>query len=271
MGGFLGVLKEKGYSNLFGVDKNWRYSNCVSSSINVILGDALHLPYYDGTMDCIVMDQVLEHLADPLAAVQEAYRVLKDDGVLCIGVPDAEKYFNHELFPFYWLVMREHLQHFSFHSLEKLAGRSGFIIEHLTKKDTPMMSDKMVLPDMITVFRKAKPMFTKLLFGMENNFTQLKELKKKFATLAKNKLPVFCWGIGREFMFLFEEAGLKKCNIQGLVDSNQQKQTLTIKGMSITDPSTLINVPKDAVILVTAFAHKNEIETKLKEWGLRAQ
>ena len=52
-----------------------------------IYGDALRLPIGSGSVNTILLTQVLEHLTDPGAAIREAYRVLADDGVLVITAP----------------------------------------------------------------------------------------------------------------------------------------------------------------------------------------
>lgn len=39
------------------------------------------LPYADGTFDCVVSNQVFEHVADYAGTIRECRRVLKDDGV----------------------------------------------------------------------------------------------------------------------------------------------------------------------------------------------
>jgi SAM-dependent methyltransferase len=43
--------------------------------------DLLDLPFSAESFDAVISDQVLEHLADPRRAMQEAYRVLRPDGL----------------------------------------------------------------------------------------------------------------------------------------------------------------------------------------------
>ena len=50
------------------------------------------LPFADRSFDLIVCSDILEHLLEPLAVLKDAMRVLRDDGVIVISVP------NH----FYW-------------------------------------------------------------------------------------------------------------------------------------------------------------------------
>jgi len=55
--------------------------------IRVLEGDATALPFEDGSADAVVMLDVLEHLPDPRAALAEARRVLRRDGVVVVSVP----------------------------------------------------------------------------------------------------------------------------------------------------------------------------------------
>ena len=50
-------------------------------------GDATRLPFADGTFDCIVTSEVLEHIQNDVAAISELHRVLKPGGTLGVTVP----------------------------------------------------------------------------------------------------------------------------------------------------------------------------------------
>lgn len=49
--------------------------------------DALRLPFADDSFDAVICSEVLEHLADYRAALAEASRVLRPEGLLCVSVP----------------------------------------------------------------------------------------------------------------------------------------------------------------------------------------
>lgn len=53
------------------------------------VGDALQLPFADASFDRIICSEVLEHIPDHRAALQEIIRVLKPGGHLAISVPRA--------------------------------------------------------------------------------------------------------------------------------------------------------------------------------------
>jgi len=53
----------------------------------VQIGDALNLPYRNGTFDRIICSEVMEHVASDETACRELARVLKKDGRIAITVP----------------------------------------------------------------------------------------------------------------------------------------------------------------------------------------
>lgn len=71
-----------------------------------------HLPYADNTFDAVILSEILEHIDDDVAALREAYRVLKPGGVVAITVPHAN-------YPFWWdpinktleTLFKTHIQH----------------------------------------------------------------------------------------------------------------------------------------------------------------
>ncbi len=52
-----------------------------------VVGDALALPYADGTFDVVIASEILEHVPTDDAAIVELVRVLKVGGTLAVTVP----------------------------------------------------------------------------------------------------------------------------------------------------------------------------------------
>jgi len=52
-----------------------------------VQGDALRLPFPDGTFDRVIASEVLEHIPDDSAAMRELARVLRPGGSMAVTVP----------------------------------------------------------------------------------------------------------------------------------------------------------------------------------------
>jgi SAM-dependent methyltransferase len=60
---------------------------------NVVLGDVdARLPFDDASFDGVVLKDLLEHVADPVAVVLEARRVLRPGGLAFASSPDAQRW-----------------------------------------------------------------------------------------------------------------------------------------------------------------------------------
>ena len=57
-------------------------------AVRFIVGDARALPLADGVTDVVWIERVLQHLADPAAAIAEAVRVLRPGGRVLVTEPD---------------------------------------------------------------------------------------------------------------------------------------------------------------------------------------
>lgn len=55
---------------------------------NLLIADVQHMPYKDNIFDFVIFSHVIEHCADDLKAIKELKRILKDNGILFIAVPN---------------------------------------------------------------------------------------------------------------------------------------------------------------------------------------
>lgn len=58
-----------------------------SAKAQVVVGDALALPYPDDSFDCVIASEILEHIPDDQTAIAELARVLVPGGRLAVTVP----------------------------------------------------------------------------------------------------------------------------------------------------------------------------------------
>jgi ubiquinone/menaquinone biosynthesis C-methylase UbiE len=81
--------------NVFGIDPDpgshgvGRYSNEIKMSKFIKKASSEKIPFEDNYFDVVYSSHVLEHVSDELQSLREMKRVLKDDGVLILGMPTA--------------------------------------------------------------------------------------------------------------------------------------------------------------------------------------
>jgi SAM-dependent methyltransferase len=89
-GKWLIYLKKRGY-NIKGVDNNAMTIAELTKfdkSLKVELGDILHLRYPDNSFDAYISMGVVEHFEEgPMAALREAHRILKPNGLIFLSTP----------------------------------------------------------------------------------------------------------------------------------------------------------------------------------------
>lgn len=92
-----------------------------------VVGTAEALPLAPGSADVVLMNQALEHTHRPAAALSEAHRILAQDGLLVVSVPNFGSVGARTLRDgWHCLEMPRHLWHFDPASLEQAAIGAGF-------------------------------------------------------------------------------------------------------------------------------------------------
>lgn len=92
-GVFLNILKNNYKANVFGIEPSGKFAEIAKNKfgIDVFLGTLRSYLETHGTsrlFDLVVMDQVLEHLYNPIDALKKAASLLEKNGYLYIGVPN---------------------------------------------------------------------------------------------------------------------------------------------------------------------------------------
>ena len=101
---FLDVGCGEGYVLLEAAERGWKAHGVDISDnrggfarredVSFIQGDIFEARFPDNFFDCVYVDSVLEHVADPIAFLNELNRIIKNGGVLYIGVPNEDALFN---------------------------------------------------------------------------------------------------------------------------------------------------------------------------------
>lgn len=123
-------------------------------NLDIFIGTLEEAKFPDGFFDAVYLNHLLEHLTDPLGFLSEVNRILKDDGVVFIGSPNAKDFLN----ALNKIITRSglrrswsgylcppmHLCAFTPHTLTKLLEKAGFKILDIF---TIIQGDRTYFPD----------------------------------------------------------------------------------------------------------------------------
>jgi len=248
-GGFLKYMANADQNlDLAGVDLDYQsLSQLQHPAVKKYHGSAFELPFEDESLDLLTYFDVLEHILDVDAIVAEAARTLKSDGHVLIEVPDAAKYHTPEnrIGAHFWLAIKEHVNHFTPGSLEKIFSRCGFNISSVHRTTLPMKSG-FPFPSLIIVASKADSYRAPLqdshaIYAMKSyvekeSISMQEELNNLTAFMNKYKKICF-WGIGLEFFNLVAHGVMERCyaNVK-LFDANDKKHGMKIDGRIVQAP-----------------------------------
>lgn len=282
-GGLLAALKNKNYHNLTGLDPS---SACVSYiykeyGIRAIVGGlfTLNLNSTDSSslrekFDCVILSHVLEHIRDLQTTIKKLFFLIKIGGLLYIEVPDASRYSDYYIVPYYYFD-QEHINHFDEHSLENLILQNGFERVFHNKKEIPF-SEKKLYPVVYGFYRKVRSdICTQAIipgFKARDNVSRYIERSRQadrrseLDELALSQEEIVVWGAGSFTFRLLESSPLGKCNITAFIDKDKKKQGLKLKNATIYPP-TILKKHKCPVIVSSAL-FSDEIIKEIKGMGI---
>lgn len=132
------IVEQNPNASLIGIDLKSSVAERVIDS--GVRGDLFRLPFEADSFDSVVFAEVLEHLSEPAAALEEISRVLEPGGRLFLTTPNPfslYRYLRHYLFsrtldPEFYLGADDHVQFIDPLSLSNLVTQSGFSVDDLT-------------------------------------------------------------------------------------------------------------------------------------------
>jgi SAM-dependent methyltransferase len=130
-GSFLVAATERGWDAEGIEPSRWAGQRATERGMKVHTGELGDAALPAGSFDAVVCCDVLEHLADPGAAVEQLRTLLRDGGVLYVTVPDAGSGLARVMGRRWWSVLPMHLQYFTRSSMRQLLTRHGFDIRSI--------------------------------------------------------------------------------------------------------------------------------------------
>lgn len=232
--------------------------------VEVIPKYFLAADFQEDSIDLIVMRHLIEHLPDPMAALEDCRQILKPGGKLLIETPNIEHTLQqHVIGNFY----HQHLHYFSRESLPLLLRRAGFEVLAQGIKDFRqfVVATKITCRTEVPVNTIAP--YASMIGSQLYGFRQyLKALRHDLATwLANNPGRIAIYGASSTATGLVYAGELPIQRLAYLVDADPRKHGKVLPGTNCTvfPPAKLREDPVEAVFIASDF-FKEEIKLLLK-------
>ncbi|EKQ52025.1 MAG: methylase involved in ubiquinone/menaquinone biosynthesis [Methanobacterium sp. Maddingley MBC34] len=132
-------LKEEGWET-YGVEISDLAAKYVREKygLNVFTGIVEDAGFEDEFFDAIILSHVIEHLSDPKTTLTEVNRILKNDGMFTISLPNVAS-FEAKYFKKYWIGwdIPRHFYYFTPITIKSLLDKTGFDVLTIKYDNNP--------------------------------------------------------------------------------------------------------------------------------------
>jgi len=269
-GGLLLELAKLGFTDLTGSDPS---SVCIQDIQNAGIAvekRGLFSSNEDGgkKYDLVVLTHVLEHIRDLKTAVENISRLVKDGGIVYIEVPDASRYPEFYVVPYYY-IDSEHINHLDSDSLNNLFAQFGYRLVSDIKKELVVTSSQKYpavgvfferINQNISEIKKSLSVANSILAHIEKS--KKDQMFSLIDALATEQKEIIVWGVGSLTQRLLSDTQLDKCNIVAFIDNDSKKVGTEIVGKKILSSKALEGY--DSAILVCAAIKSSEIAKQIR-------
>lgn len=188
----------------------------------------------------IALDQFLEHCWNLDAVMQYIRQTLPVGGHVYVSVPDYDAYDT-----WYYYLIKEHIQHFTRDSIEKLFEKYGFTVYKMAYSTLDILGGELKMPTIEYVFINNKP---------------------------KDHDGVYCYGAGRELLYMLDNNEyFVNHPIDGIIDDTPSKQNKKINGIPIYNSDKVNGLSDSSTIIITAYYSRGRVRDRLIDMGYQGQ
>lgn len=276
-GSLLRALRERGYSNVQGIDPSPRSATIARDvhGLEVIVGTLAEMPSVPRA-DAVVLTGVLEHLWDVDQAVRVARRLLRPGGIVYVEVPDASRYLDPFVGPFEDFNS-EHINHFSLGALSSLAERFGLSTVWRRSVDIQLAPgvESASAASAWQARDGASPRLSitrddglveSLLLFTRSSLHAFEAIDRKLRRRLGRDSSFILWGTGEFSAKLLAMTVLGEHPIEALVDANSARQRQWFDGRPVMAPEQLVG--SETPIVIGSVARAQHIADAVARSGL---
>lgn len=256
-GNFLYQLRNQGYKKLTGIEpseknvagiiERWNIQCYVGSIENTIT------EIQDNKYRLVILECVLEHILDLEGAISQIKNYIEKDGYLFLELPDITNW--GKIVDLYQQFSVEHVNYFSFQSINNLLGIHGF---RCVKYEIAEFGCSYSLWQYDNIKRNwtyANDGDATLDIYMKNSKSLVENIKNKLLSYKEKK--VYLWGAGTHTAMLYQLGLLDGIRVQAIIDSNKNYHGKTIFGLKVKSPEEVLNMDKLPIIISSQIAQKS--------------
>jgi len=271
-GALLGVLRDRGYREVEGLDPSPECARTASRlhGVRVLTGGLFAADPVPRPADVVVLVGVLEHLVDVGRAARRLGELCGPGGVVYVEVPDATRFPDCIDAPFQQFST-EHLGYFSPGTLRDLMRRNGFGTLSCRRAVRAHTSNSR-MPVLAAVFgrdrgrRGAPGHDPSVARGLAEYVARSREAEGRIRSaverLVESKEPVLVWGLGTFTRRLLVTTPLLRADIRAFVDSNPALWDRSVEGIPVLSPEEVRSRPE--AILVSSLVFADEIRHQIR-------
>jgi SAM-dependent methyltransferase len=124
-GSFVAAAVERGWKADGVEPSTWAVARAQDRGLDVRVGNLRDSGVEPGSMRCLVMCDVIEHLLDVSGAIDIAAGMLEPGGALYLTTPDAGGRLARLMGSHWWSILPMHVQYFTVESMRRLLERHG--------------------------------------------------------------------------------------------------------------------------------------------------
>ncbi|HVY09138.1 MAG TPA: class I SAM-dependent methyltransferase [Mycobacteriales bacterium] len=124
-GSFVAAAAGRGWQASGVEPSTWAVERARERGLDVHVGDLSSSGVAPGTMRCVVMCDVIEHLLDVSGAIGSVAEMLEPGGALYLTTPDAGGRLARTMGQRWWSILPMHVQYFTRDSMRRLLERHG--------------------------------------------------------------------------------------------------------------------------------------------------
>ena len=272
-GRLLGVLRERGYSEVLGIDPSPVCADLASKlyGVNVLTHSIFDIPPALGAFDVVTLISVIEHVQDLSPLISRLKDLVAVGGLLLVEHPDTTRFSKSSNGPFQEFSL-EHINYFSSVSLSNLMTRYGFVQIHSYQEDR-VSSGGTHEPSSSSLFRREDLRSGEFVHDHETEKSLIRYIAESMAAdesvrriideLVDSAAPIIVWGVGTHTQRLMATSRLKDANIRAFVDSNVRYQGKSLNGIPIMPPEVLREMSEPVMISSPVF--HQEIARQMRE------